>query len=91
MRYFHEISRFSTLWICKQYHILSVQKKQIPLAGKTIYLFFFFREIVDTFFFLLQIVFFLLCMCLFCTIACAVWETLTGQQFQVSNTKLSQK
>ena len=23
-------------------------------------------------------------MCLFCTIACAVWETLTGQQFQVS-------
>ena len=23
-------------------------------------------------------------MCLFCTIACAVWETLTGQQFRVS-------
>ncbi len=32
-----------------------------------------------------QIVFFLLCMCLFCTIACGVWETLTGKQFQVLN------
>ena len=31
-----------------------------------------------------QIVFFLVCMCLFCTIASGVWETLTGQQFQVS-------
>ena len=30
-----------------------------------------------------QIVFFLLCMCLFCTIACGVWETLTGLQFRV--------
>ncbi len=24
-------------------------------------------------------------MCLFCTIACGVWETLTGKQFQVLN------
>ena len=34
-------------------------------------------------FIILGIVFFLLCMCLFCTIACGVWETLTGQKFQV--------
>jgi len=34
-------------------------------------------------FIILGIVFFLVCMCLFCTIACGVWETLTGQQFQV--------
>ncbi len=33
--------------------------------------------------FLFQIVFFLVCMCLFCTIACGVWETLTGHQFQL--------
>jgi hypothetical protein len=31
-----------------------------------------------------QIVFFLLCMCLFCTIACGVWEALTGERFQVT-------
>jgi len=34
-------------------------------------------------FIILGIVFFLLCMCLFCTIACGVWETLTGLQFRV--------
>ena len=34
-------------------------------------------------FIILGIVFFLLCMCLFCTIACGVWETLTGLQFKV--------
>ncbi len=33
-------------------------------------------------FIILGIVFFLVCMCLFCTIACAVWETLTGNDFQ---------
>ncbi|CAB4068348.1 E7.6.2.1 [Lepeophtheirus salmonis] len=32
---------------------------------------------------ILRIVFFLLCMCLFCTIACGVWETLTGRQFTI--------
>ena len=41
---------------------------------------FFFKSIL---LFVLQIVFFLVCMCLFCTIACGVWETLTGQQFQI--------
>jgi phospholipid-translocating ATPase len=30
----------------------------------------------------MQIVFFLLSMCLFCTIACGVWEMLTGQYFR---------
>ena len=34
-------------------------------------------------FIILGIVFFLLCMCLFCTIASGVWETLTGYAFQV--------
>ena len=33
-------------------------------------------------FIILGIVFFLLCMCLFCTVACGVWETLTGYHFQ---------
>jgi len=30
-------------------------------------------------------------MCLFCTIACGVWETLTGQQFQVKQFKWTKK
>ncbi|XP_046439096.1 probable phospholipid-transporting ATPase IM isoform X3 [Daphnia pulex] len=33
-------------------------------------------------FIILGIVFFLLSMCLFCTIACGVWETVTGQYFR---------
>ena len=33
-------------------------------------------------FVILGIVFFLLCMCLFCTVACGVWESLTGYYFQ---------
>ncbi|XP_037079710.1 phospholipid-transporting ATPase ID-like [Pollicipes pollicipes] len=32
---------------------------------------------------ILGIVFFLLLMCLFCTIACGIWETVTGQHFRV--------
>nr|CAD7427598.1 unnamed protein product [Timema monikensis] len=32
---------------------------------------------------LFQIVFFLLSMCLFCMIACGIWETITGRYFQV--------
>lgn len=32
---------------------------------------------------ILGIVMFLIVMCLFCTIACGVWETLTGQYFKV--------
>jgi phospholipid-translocating ATPase len=31
---------------------------------------------------LFQIVFFLLSMCLFCMIACGIWETITGVNFQ---------
>ncbi|XP_069187233.1 phospholipid-transporting ATPase ID isoform X2 [Procambarus clarkii] len=34
-------------------------------------------------FIILGIVFFLLSMCLFCTVACGIWETLTGQYFRV--------
>ncbi|KAK7864499.1 hypothetical protein R5R35_003115 [Gryllus longicercus] len=34
-------------------------------------------------FIIIGIVFFLLSMCLFCMIACGIWETLTGQYFQV--------
>ena len=34
-------------------------------------------------FIILGIVFFLVCMCLFCTIACGVWETLIGNVFQI--------
>jgi len=34
-------------------------------------------------FIIIGIVFFLLCVCLFCTIACGVWETLTGYNFQI--------
>ncbi|XP_068248598.1 probable phospholipid-transporting ATPase IM isoform X2 [Palaemon carinicauda] len=34
-------------------------------------------------FIILGIVFFLLSMCLFCTIACGIWESLTGQYFRV--------
>jgi hypothetical protein len=34
-------------------------------------------------FIILGIVFFLVCMCLFCTIACGVWETLTGSKFDI--------
>ena len=34
-------------------------------------------------FIIIGIVFFLLCVCLFCTIACGVWETLTGYTFQI--------
>jgi phospholipid-translocating ATPase len=30
-----------------------------------------------------QIVLVLLSMCLFCTIACGVWETITGSNFQI--------
>lgn len=30
-----------------------------------------------------QIVFLLLSLCLFCTIACGVWETVTGQYFRL--------
>jgi len=33
-------------------------------------------------FIIIGIVFFLLCVCLFCTIACGVWETLTGANFR---------
>lgn len=33
-------------------------------------------------FIILGIVFFLLSMCLFCTVACGIWETLTGQYFR---------
>jgi len=33
-------------------------------------------------FIIIGIVFFLLCVCLFCTIACGVWETLTGSNFR---------
>lgn len=33
--------------------------------------------------FVLQIVFFLLSVCLFCMIACGIWETITGQFFQI--------
>lgn len=33
-------------------------------------------------FFQLQIVFFLLSMCLFCMVACGIWESLVGQYFQ---------
>merc|ERR1740128_466695 len=32
---------------------------------------------------ILGIVFFLMLMCLFCTIACGIWETVTGQYFRV--------
>lgn len=32
---------------------------------------------------ILGIVFFLFSMCLFCTIACAIWETITGQHFRI--------
>lgn len=34
-------------------------------------------------FIILGIVFFLLSMCLFCTVACGIWETLTGQHFRI--------
>ncbi|KAK8734416.1 hypothetical protein OTU49_006179, partial [Cherax quadricarinatus] len=34
-------------------------------------------------FIILGIVFFLLSMCLFCTVACGIWEMLTGQYFRV--------
>ncbi|KAK7069607.1 Phospholipid-transporting ATPase ID, partial [Halocaridina rubra] len=34
-------------------------------------------------FIILGIVFFLLSMCLFCTVACGIWESLTGQYFRV--------
>lgn len=31
---------------------------------------------------LFQIVFFLLSLCLFCTVACGVWESVTGRHFR---------
>ena len=52
MKYFHEIflnleqiSRFSTLWICKQYHILSVQQIANPFCRKKQFIFLFFFSV----------------------------------------------
>ncbi|XP_040573208.1 probable phospholipid-transporting ATPase IM isoform X4 [Lepeophtheirus salmonis] len=55
--------------------------KLMQNSGKTT----FKRTSIDRLlnFIILGIVFFLLCMCLFCTIACGVWETLTGRQFTI--------
>ncbi|XP_015918063.1 probable phospholipid-transporting ATPase IM isoform X1 [Parasteatoda tepidariorum] len=55
--------------------------KLMQNSGKTI----FKRTSLDRLLNLLiiGIVFFLLSMCLFCTIACGVWETVTGQHFRI--------
>ncbi|KAG8197767.1 hypothetical protein JTE90_006808 [Oedothorax gibbosus] len=55
--------------------------KLMQNSGKTI----FKRTSLDRLLNLLiiGIVFFLLSMCLFCTIACGVWETVTGQHFRL--------
>ncbi|CAM1330633.1 ATP8B2 (predicted) [Pycnogonum litorale] len=53
--------------------------KLMQNSGKTI----FKRTSIDRLLnvLILGIVFFLMSMCLFCTIACGVWETITGQHF----------
>ncbi|KAG1704733.1 Phospholipid-transporting ATPase ID [Nymphon striatum] len=55
--------------------------KLMQNSGKTI----FKRTSIDRLLnvLILGIVFFLMSMCLFCTIACGVWETITGQYFSV--------
>lgn len=46
---------------------------------------------LKTFFLSFQIVFFLLSVCLFCMVACGIWETIVGRYFQVGISKIFQK
>ncbi|XP_059080982.1 phospholipid-transporting ATPase ID-like isoform X3 [Tigriopus californicus] len=71
----------NTLWCYGVVIFAGRDTKLMQNSGKTK----FKRTSIDRLlnFIILGIVFFLVCMCLFCTIASAVWETLTGQQFQI--------
>eukprot|EP00095_Tigriopus_kingsejongensis_P008981 maker-scaffold570_size134912-snap-gene-0.9 protein:Tk08981 transcript:maker-scaffold570_size134912-snap-gene-0.9-mRNA-1 annotation:"phospholipid-transporting atpase id" len=71
----------NTVWCYGVVIFAGKDTKLMQNSGKTK----FKRTSIDRLlnFIILGIVFFLVCMCLFCTIASAVWETLTGQQFQM--------
>ncbi|XP_013788073.1 phospholipid-transporting ATPase ID-like [Limulus polyphemus] len=71
----------NTQWCYGMVIFAGCDTKLMQNSGKTI----FKRTSLDRLLnvLIIGIVFFLLSMCLFCTIACGVWETITGQYFTI--------